>query len=62
VHSDSAKILPEFLFYCLYLLFCHFLSAFPRSYASGNPRWAGDFIELTIAALSVQVYAPRDRR
>jgi Domain of unknown function (DUF4375) len=25
----------------------------------GNPCWAGDFIELTIAAMSVQVYAPR---
>ena len=29
----------------------------------GNRRWAGDFIELTIAAaVWVQVYFPRDRR
>jgi hypothetical protein len=25
-----------------------------------NPRWARDFIDLTLALLLVQVYAPRD--
>jgi len=29
---------------------------------AGNPCWAGDFIELTVVRLSVQVYAPRGQR